>query len=410
MSFRYIDNYYPHHLPPWQLQQHLLENEYHYYTLPPRAPPHAPSSTFHDQYYYDQHQHRNHSRFHPDYHQSLPKRKSSSRRHKLARSSSTGNLQREYKDLSVGNGQDYNWYYEDQGQHVPHHYERRRRNSSSSNNAQPNHDHQQDAEVVIDLDSYTDIDGEPMNELELLAAKNAAINERKSRIFYPDENNQVEEQQTFQPEQPEEAEASPKNEQDLSHIMESLKMTDSNASTVVEPAVDDTKDQLAPSSSQKPTTKKKRWPLSFLFKKSTTVTTTAKRIEAQQSVKPTKSTSTPPTPALTPDTLSNSNISSSNNTVSSQHQILPHGFWAFRAPMTQAWYRFDDENQRKILEHVSCPNGVLQLTDSHFNGGQVPMVVLPFQKICYYHTSLTMNQLACLELSFMPTAIGGSVY
>lgn len=314
--------------------------------------------------------------------------------------------------------QDYSWYYEEQGQHVPHHYERRRRNSS--NNEEPNNQ-QLDTEAIIDLDSYAHIDGEPMNELEVLAAKNAAINERKSRIIYQEFK---QEQQRSQQKQSNEtiqiavaqmpstetvAEAI-SEEENLSNMLDAFTMTDSNASTVVEPIVDNIKNQLptpSPSTSSSTSTtatatKKKRWPFAFLFKKPT----------LPRNVEPTKSTSTPPTPVLTPDTFSNSNISSTTTqTTSPQHQISTHGFWAFRAPMTQVWFRFDNENQRKIHEHVSLPNGILQLTDSRFGGGQVPMVVLPFQRVCYYPTDVTLNQLACLELSFMPTThIGGALY
>jgi hypothetical protein len=309
--------------------------------------------------------------------------------------------------------QDYSWYYEEQREHVPHYYERRRRNSSNNKESS---NQQLDAEAIIDLDSYAHIDGEPMNELEVLAAKNAAINERKSRIIYQEFE---QEQQSPQQKQPNETiqiatvqipvtetmTETFSEEENLANMLDSLTMTDSNASTVVEPIVDNIKDQLptpSPStSSSTATTKKKRWPLAFLFKKPT----------SPRNVEPTKSTSTPPTPVLTPDTFSNSNISSTTQTTSPQHQISTQGFWAFRAPMTQAWFRFDNENQRKIHEHVSLPNGVLQLTDSHFGGGQVPMVILPFQRICYYPTDVTLNRLACLELSFMPaTHINGAMF
>lgn len=439
MAFRYIESnpiYYPHRPPRQHRQQ--LEDDYLYYTLPSRAPPQQPPPTFlHDQYYYGQYYHDN--RIHPDYYQSLPKRKNSGRRHKLSRSSSTGNLQREYEDLQqTGNGrvsfrlrktltvlivlflaQNYSWYYEEQKQHVPHHYERCRRNSSNNKESS---NQQRDAEAIIDLDSYAHIDGEPMNELEVLAAKNAAINERKSRIIYQEFE---QEQQVSQQKQPNETiqvatahipvtetmvEAI-SEEENLSNMLDSLTMTDSNASTVVEPIVDNIKDQLltpSPSTSSSTatkktttTTKKKRWPFAFLFKKPTSL----------QNVEPTKSTSIPPTPVLTPDTFSSSSISSTTQTTSPHHQVSTHGFWAFRVPMTQVWFRFDNENQRKIHEHVSLPNGVLQLTDSHFGGSQVPMVVLPFQRVCYYPTDVTLNQLACLELSFMPaTHIGSALY
>ena len=309
--------------------------------------------------------------------------------------------------------QDYSWYYEEQREHVPHYYERRRRNSSNNKESS---NQQLDAEAIIDLDSYAHIDGEPMNELEVLAAKNAAINERKSRIIYQEFE---QEQQSPQQKQPNETiqvatvqipvtetmTETFSEEENLANMLDSLTMTDSNASTVVEPIVDNIKDQLptpSPStSSSTATTKKKLWPLTFLFKKPT----------SSRNVEPTKSTSTPPTPVLTPDTFSNSNISSTTQTTSPQHQISTQGFWAFRVPMTQAWFRFDNKNQRKIHEHVSLPNGVLQLTDSHFGGGQVPMVILPFQRICYYPTDVTLNRLACLELSFIPaTHIGGAMY
>lgn len=321
---------------------------------------------------------------------------------------------------------------------MPQYYEhrtshRRRRRSNSNNSATQSHNPPLDAETVIDLDSYTHIDGEPMNELEVLAAKNAAINERKSRIIYPEEDDDNYDEPAEQPRPLKETidvaaptttaaaqpasstetatatettteDAVPSNQatlvddEHLSNMLEALTMTESNASTVVEPIADETKE-----SSPQPT-KKKRWPFAYLFKKPAFATTT----DRGSKVEPTKSHSTPPTPVLTPDTFTNSNISSTTTsaTISPQHQISSHGFWAFRVPMTQAWYRFDNENQTKILEHVSHPNGILQVTDSHLGQGQIPMVVLPFQRICYYPTDASLNQLACLELSFMPSAIG----
>lgn len=338
-------------------------------------------------------------------------------------------------------------------QYYEHRSSRRRRSRGNSNNsATKSHNQQLDAETIIDLDSYTHIDGEPMNELEVLAAKNAAINERKSRIIYQEEdydNEPVEQTQhlkeTIEVAAPTAAiptvvastatvpttvastaavptsaetetaieattaeassnEATLVEGENLSSMLEALTMTEFNASTVVEPITDESKEQ-----SPQPA-KKKRWPFAYLFKKPTATTTTATTDRGK--VEPTKSHSTPPTPVLTPDTFTNSNISSTTTsaTISPQHQISSHGFWAFRVPMTQVWYRFDNENQTKILEHVSHPNGILQVTDSHMGQGQVPIVVLPFQRICYYPTDATLHQLACLELSFMPSTIGGTLY
>ncbi|EPB86078.1 hypothetical protein HMPREF1544_07154 [Mucor circinelloides 1006PhL] len=456
MAFQYMENnpiYYPHHRPP-HLQQHrpqphLIDDDYHYFTLPQRRgplqphhpPPHLrPSASLHDHYFYRPppapavgpsprhlYQRPDHHRIYPDCYESLPKRKSNgNRRHKLARSSSTGNLYREYE--SGDDDRDYNWYCEEPEQHVPQYHEhrssrRRRSRSNSNNNPTKLHSQQIDAETIIDLDSYTHIDGEPMNDLEVLAAKNAAINERKSRIIYTEEDEDETEEQPQQPKETIEvavpstaaasvdkmtettteapsAETTVVDDENLSNMLQALTMTESNASTVVEPIVDESKEQLPQPA------KKKRWPFAYLFKKSTTTPAERGKVE------PAKSASTPPTPVLTPDTFTNSNISSTTTsaTISPQHQISSHGFWAFRVPMTQMWYRFDNENQNKILEHVSHPNGILQVTDSHLGRGQIPIVVLPFQRICYYPTDATLHQLACLELSFVPSAIGGTLY
>ncbi|KAL9555825.1 hypothetical protein MBANPS3_002195 [Mucor bainieri] len=486
MAFQYMEPYFPHHRAPLHPGQqhrqppHLVDDDYHYFVprggarrggLPQPRPHHPshqlhPSVSLHDQYLYGppppphqlypQHEHH---RMYPDCYESLPKRNShSKRRHKLARSSSTGNLYREYESGGDDGREDYSWYYQEPEQHVPQYYQHRtssrrgaggRRCRSNSNNntssdTQSHHQQPLDAETVIDLDSYTHIDGEPMNELEVLAARNAAINERKSRIIYQeevDDQDALAEQMqplketinvaaptaaapTTAPSSSTEtataidtatAEA-PSNEatlvdpENLSNMLEALTMTESNASTVVEPiTIDESK-----ASSPQPT-KKKRWPFAYLFKKPTTNTTTATTTTTAAAadrgkVESTKSHSTPPTPVLTPDTFTNSNISSTTTsaTISPQHQISSHGFWAYRVPMTQVWYRFDNENQTKILEHVRHPNGILQVTDSHLGQGQVPIVVLPFQRICYYPTDASLHQLACLELSFMPSSISGN--
>ncbi|KAK4516997.1 uncharacterized protein ATC70_000325 [Mucor velutinosus] len=464
MAFQYIEPYYPHPPPPPHPGQHrrqplhLMDDDYHYFPLPPRArgrgppqphqhhPSHLyPSASLHDHIYgqpppapapYQLYPQHDHHRIYPDCYESLPKHRK--RRHKLARSSSTGHLYGEYE--SGDDDKDYSWYYEEPEQHVPQYYDhrngrRRRCRSNSNNSATKFHNRPLDAETAIDLNSYTHIDGEPMNELEVLAAKNAAINERKSRIIYQEEDyDQPEEQaqplkETIEvaaptaaasttavatsPETAKETtttealsnEATLIDDQNLSNMLEALTMTESNASTVVEPIAVGSKEP-----SPQPI-KKKRWPFAYLFKKPTAITTASATTDRGK-IEPTKSHSTPPTPVLTPDTFTNSNISSTNTsaTISPQHQISSHGFWAFRVPMTQVWYRFDNENQTKILEHVSHPNGILQVTDSHMGRGQVPIVVLPFQKICYYPTDASLHQLACLELSFMPAAIGGTLY
>ncbi|KAI8981599.1 hypothetical protein BDF20DRAFT_411180 [Mycotypha africana] len=148
------------------------------------------------------------------YHYSLPQRKIriSNSRPKLSRSLSTGSLRHleEQQQHFINQGiteypeNVYNWYYQQQNEPQYIHSQRstikpknRKRSKGREHNERNTLERNEDSddrydnnnsEYNIDPDVYTDIDGEPMNELELLAAKNAIRNET---IFY-DENDDKE--------------------------------------------------------------------------------------------------------------------------------------------------------------------------------------------------------------------------
>ncbi|KAG1453214.1 hypothetical protein G6F56_007629 [Rhizopus delemar] len=195
----------------------------------------------------------------------------------------------------------------------------------------------------IDPNCNEHLDGEPMNELELLAAKNAIINSKMAKVVYKEPLNPA--------------------------VSSNIPMSDS---------LEETKRIL--------TQKKKRWPFSFIFKKPITDNNSIPR-----TISP-----VPPTPTLSP-------ASSSSTASPAPHYQIPQGNWAFFAPMAACWIRFDPVNQQKITFHVHSNNtGILYLLDSHLCHGQIPTLVLPFQGLCYHALDYMVTQIACLRLAYVP--------
>ncbi|KAI8094114.1 hypothetical protein BDF21DRAFT_408023 [Thamnidium elegans] len=231
----------------------------------------------------------------------------------------------------------------------------------------------------IDRTVNLHLDGEPMNDLEVIAAKNAAKNERKSKIVYPDHD-----QLLFQENH---HSVSP-----LNTMMESLSVS-SLDSTLVDTEstascsnLKDEQQQQQQQQQEQVVNKKKAWPFVCLFKKKPALSTTT--------------TTSPPTPVLSPDCNSTSQPSSS--TTCSPFEELD-GVWAFTyptvIPMTPAvWVRFDTENQKLISDHVRSALPVVQFTDSHIGSFRVPITVIPAQMACYIPIA---NQLSRLELNYI---------
>ncbi|GAA5801807.1 hypothetical protein HPULCUR_007261 [Helicostylum pulchrum] len=242
----------------------------------------------------------------------------------------------------------------------------------------------------IDRTVHLHLDGEPMNDLEVIAAKNAAKNERKSKIVYPDELSFQENHDSVSP---------------LNTMMESLSVS-SLASTLVDTDStasdnnfkDEEQQQQQQQQQQKDqvATKKKAWPFVSLFKKKPDLSTTvAAAAVTTNTAAVTTTTTSPPTPVLSPDC---------NSTSSSPFEELD-GIWAFSyptmIPMTPTvWVRFDNENQKLISDHVRSTLPVVQFFDSHIGRFTVLVTVIPAQRACFVPIA---NQLSRLNLNYIPS-------
>ncbi|CEI99741.1 hypothetical protein RMCBS344292_13822 [Rhizopus microsporus] len=243
----------------------------------------------------------------------------------------------------------------------------------------------------IDPSCNEHLDGEPMNELELLAAKNAIINSKITKIVYtPTVNEQDEEPTSIEQE-------------------------------FLNPTSDDNNESPATLVTNKE--KKKRWPFSLLFKKakqdivhnyetnrSTYIVPDSNNKSndgnsINSSANSSNSSSNIPTPTLSPLSSISPLSSSSSSSLSSSPFSVYRGVWVFRAPSIGGvvyWVRFDPENQQKITRHFHSKDmDALYIFDSHLCRGQLPVLVLPFQKLCYYALDYTVNQVACLQLAYL---------
>jgi hypothetical protein len=77
---------------------------------------------------------------------------------------------------------------------------------------------------------------------------------------------------------------------------------------------------------------------------------------------------------------------------------------------TSVWIKFDNENQKKIFQHIKSnkqeqQEDVIQFTDSHICNGQLPIAVVPIQMKCYIPTDITANHIASFELHFIPSLL-----
>lgn len=259
--------------------------------------------------------------------------------------------------------QDYDWYYPDQQQPPPP--VRRRRNK-------------------IDRSVNLHIDGEPMNDLEVIAAKNAAKNQRQSKIVFTGETTPHLARETQapplkqKPQAPQALQSQALQSQappppSLQEPREQLQSRNSPNDLSFIDEDDESEDVSRPK-------KKKRWPFSYLFRP----------IKA--------SVSTPPTPVLSPDY---------GSTLSSPFEEDEEGYWAFKYPASvpvtpPIWIKFDLENQKRISDHVKSTRlDGIQFTDSHILNGNLPIVVIPSQLCCFVMVDMATNQLSRLELTFL---------
>lgn len=250
----------------------------------------------------------------------------------------------------------------------------------------------------IDPDTFLSMDGEPMNENELLALANSRINEVICKAINNKYN--IPASTPSAPTPPPIIPTEKENEQDLSNLMESLTVQDSvtpvtqsssNSNSGSSSAISsgNTSPKNGDTTVKEPDTKqkKKKWPFGFLFKKTTP--------------EPEKSSSTPTTPSLSPHT--------SMLSISPFQPQLQERVWAYKLPMapmttnTNIWIRFDPENQKRINDLVlQQQDDLVQLFDSRFGQGNIPMVVIPSLKTCYF--PLFQGQFACMEVDFFFTS------
>lgn len=250
-------------------------------------------------------------------------------------------------------------------------------------------------------DDNEELDGEPMTEQEKLAAKNALYNQAYSRYVYHD--NLIPAPPPSSPSLPikDSTENDTPSEPSLTPTSSSITLVDSNVNSSGTATNKENEQSSDPSAQFQ---KKKLWPFSSLFKKAQAISSpiTSPRLFKP----PTHSTSTPyrPTPLVSPSsTASSSPTITNNNNVQST-------VWAFRVPVHHAnstiWRRFDDMNQQKLNQHVGSNNmNELNMFDSHIGSGRVPIVVMPFQNVCYYPTDLTIQNLMCLEIRAFPSHV-----
>ncbi|KAG0736547.1 hypothetical protein G6F57_012805 [Rhizopus arrhizus] len=238
-------------------------------------------------------------------------------------------------------------------------------------------------EEIEDIDPTCNehLDGEPMNELELLAAKNAIINSKLAKVVY--ENNPI-----IEPE-------SPKTQESLKESIVNISDDSSNSNNGSNINSSNAPENVTKNNNT--TQKKKKWPFSFLFKKQQ-ANNTISNYESHRSA--TIISSGPPTPILSP---ANSSSASSSPSPFHPQNNAAQGVWAFRTPFMAYWVRFDAVNQQKITNHVYSHNpDILYLIDSHLCAGQLPVLVLPFQGLCYYALDFAVSQVGCLQLAYLP--------
>jgi hypothetical protein len=135
--------------------------------------------------------------------------------------------------------------------------------------------------------------------------------------------------------------------------------------------------------------KKKKWPFGFFFKKT--------------KPEPEQSSSAPTTPSLSPY--------ASGIAISPIQPQIQVGVWAYKippnlmtAPVVNAtiWLRFDPENQKRINDLLAGqqPNSLVQLFDSRFCNGTIPMMVMPSLKTCYF--SFFPGRFDCMAIEHFP--------
>ncbi|KAI7888758.1 uncharacterized protein EV154DRAFT_302227 [Mucor mucedo] len=278
----------------------------------------------------------------------------------IYQSSSTGTMNPQYQQYYQQ--QDHDWYF-------PEAPPRRRRNK-------------------IDRSVNLHIDGEPMNDLEVIAAKNAAKNQRQSKIVYDDEMDDrllsppIATAAVTAPTPPSLLQPSPSLQPRIQPQEEKETLPQGSRDDM---SLTDDDDVLSDASRPK---KKKRWPFSYLFRPSTLKGSTS------------TPSPLPPTPVLSPD--------NGSSTIASEEGEEEKGYWAFKyptlIPVTPAiWIKFDMINQKLITHHVKTGRlDGLQLTDSHMYNGNIPFLVIPSQQCCYVLLDLQTTQLSCLQITYTP--------
>ncbi|SAM03227.1 hypothetical protein [Absidia glauca] len=78
--------------------------------------------------------------------------------------------------------------------------------------------------------------------------------------------------------------------------------------------------------------------------------------------------------------------------------------WVFRsADDSTLWTGFDYRNQIKLSKHSGDDEGI-EVYDTHIRQGQLPILVIPKRKVCFYAPSDVSDQVASLQVACLPNS------
>lgn len=78
--------------------------------------------------------------------------------------------------------------------------------------------------------------------------------------------------------------------------------------------------------------------------------------------------------------------------------------WVFRTTDDSTfWTGFDYSNQIKLSRHSDDDEGI-EVYDTHIRQGQLPILVIPKRKVCFYAPSDVSDQVASLQVACLPNS------
>ncbi|KAI8086851.1 uncharacterized protein B0P05DRAFT_532635 [Gilbertella persicaria] len=359
----------PFHSPPYQPQPH--EQFYH---QPQQMNPEVIQAIY-ETFLYQQQQQEEEEYYRQRYrHPAIPKRK----RSKPRRSRSTRSLNSRY----------LNEYYQEEDQYYP---------GEADTYYHTGKKHEPQGQHYNNDTWRLKVDGEPMNELEKLAAENASINERASKAYYPQDMSAHDIAPQAPPQVPAPTSSSDPSI-DMANIIHSLTVDDGSP-CITSDQTSSLENNVAIVQQQK---KKKSWLFRFFYNKKPTPNYFLATMQQSNSI--------PPTPTLTPDNGSTSSPTSSFYLI--DPSLLEEGVWAFQLPESatkseedRQWYSFEEPNQkiiRKYIHRFNSPKGIncsFQLFDKGICGGNLPVLVTPFYKKCYFARDTSLSEMVTMDIN-----------